>query len=65
MEARTVSIEEAAEVLGISRRHAYGLAQTGALPGALRLGGRWVVVRRQLLAALGEADAERQPVTVA
>lgn len=36
----TISIEEAARLLGISRPHAYELAATGELPGLLRLGKR-------------------------
>ena len=39
---RTVSVEEAARLLGISRGHAYALVDRGEIPG-LRLGRRIVV----------------------
>jgi excisionase family DNA binding protein len=44
MERRTVSIPEAAAILGIGRGSAYRLAASGQLP-VLRLGGRIVVSR--------------------
>ena len=47
-ERLTLSIEEAAAVLGISRALAYELVRTGALP-RLRLGRRVVVPRKALL----------------
>lgn len=43
-ERLTLSVEEAAQVLGISRAHAYELAQQGEIP-TLRLGRRIVVPR--------------------
>ena len=55
-----LTVEEAAELLGISRGLAYELVRRGELP-ALRLGRRLVVPRRRLLAliegehGLGEA----------
>lgn len=54
-----MTVEEAAEVLGISRGLAYELVRRGELP-ALRLGRRLVVPRRRLIAmiegnGLGEA----------
>lgn len=52
---QTVSVEEAAAVLGIGRGLAYQLARTGQLPGVLRLGRRLVVSRRALEAALQTA----------
>ncbi len=42
IERITLSIEEAAEALGISRTHAYTLARTGTLP-TISLGHRKVV----------------------
>ncbi|MGH8990928.1 MAG: helix-turn-helix domain-containing protein [Acidimicrobiia bacterium] len=42
-----VSVPEAAEMLGISRRLAYDLVARGDLP-ALRLGGRIVILLRPL-----------------
>jgi excisionase family DNA binding protein len=47
----TLTVEEAAEVLGISRTLAYELVRRGALP-SLRLGRRLVVPRAGLLALL-------------
>lgn len=41
-ERRTMSVGQAAEVLGISRTTAYECVRTGELP-ALRLGGRIVI----------------------
>ena len=35
---RTLSVEEAAQRLGISRGYAYELARAGQLPGVIRLG---------------------------
>lgn len=43
----TVTVEEAATVLGISRAHAYVLVRAGELP-SVRLGRRIVVPRRAL-----------------
>ena len=42
-EPATMKVEEAARILGIGRQTAYDLAARGELPGALRLGRRWVV----------------------
>ena len=43
IEPATVTVEEAAHILGISRNLAYQLAGEGQLPGAFRLGRRIVV----------------------
>ena len=51
-EQATVKVEEAARILGIGRQTAYELAAQGKLPGALRLGRRWVVSRKVLEAWL-------------
>jgi excisionase family DNA binding protein len=56
-ECKTVTIEEAAKILGIGRSLAYGLAQLGELPGCRKLGGRYIVSRAGLLAFLGEVAA--------
>lgn len=53
----TVSVPTAAQMLGISRGHAFELARRGELPGAIRLGGRVVVSRSKLEAAI---DGEKQ-----
>ena len=52
VEAATVSVSHAAELLGIGRNLAYELARRGELPGALRLGRRIVVSRKALDAFL-------------
>ena len=49
----TVTVPEAAEVLGISRGVAYEAARTGELP-TLRLGRRLVVPTARLLEMLGQ-----------
>jgi excisionase family DNA binding protein len=54
----TMSVPEAADVLGISRAFAYALVARGDLP-SLRLGRRVVVPRRALEQLIEQAD---QPV---
>ena len=59
LERQTVSVPEAAAILGISRTLAFELARRGELPGVIRLGGRTVVSRRELERALsGGRDDE-------
>lgn len=48
----TLSVEEAGEILGISRRSAYRAANRGELP-TLRLGRRLLVPTPRLLSMLG------------
>lgn len=57
MERRTLSVSEAARVLGISRAHAYDCVRTGELP-SITLGRRVVVPRRAIeeLLARGSSD---------
>jgi excisionase family DNA binding protein len=55
-ERETVTIDEAARILGISRASAYAAAHRGELPGVLRLGRRLVVSRRALERALGSDE---------
>jgi excisionase family DNA binding protein len=50
---RTLTVEEAAKVLGIGRNTAYEAAKSGDLP-TVRVGGRLLVPRARLLALLGE-----------
>ncbi len=58
--AHTVSVPVAARMLGISRGFGFELAKRGELPGAIRLGTRIVVSRRQLEQVLnGESDVGR------
>ena len=57
-ERKTLTVVEAANILGISRNTAYELARLGKLPGALRLGRRVLVSRKALEAFLeGDGDA--------
>jgi excisionase family DNA binding protein len=51
-ERLTLTVEQAAEKAGISRSLAYNLARQGKLPGALRLGKRFVVSRSIFLGFL-------------
>jgi len=46
------TVEEAAEVLGVSRGSAYAAVRAGEIP-ALHVGARWLVVTRRLAAILG------------
>lgn len=55
--SRTVTVEQAAKMLGIGRSLAYELARCGKLP-ALRLGHRLVVSRAQLLKMLEEREGQ-------
>ena len=52
VERKTVSVPEAAQLLGISRTLAFELARRGELPGAIRLGGRIVVSVQEIERAL-------------
>ena len=58
-ERLTLSIKEAAAILGISRNLAYELAKRGELPGAIKLGQKRIVVSRVQLENLlrGGANA--------
>lgn len=58
-QALTVSVPTAAQMLGISRGYAFELARRGELPGAIRIGGRVVVSRSKLEAAI-DGDTSRK-----
>jgi len=58
-QSQTMSVVEAARILGIGRATAYQLSRKGMLPGALRLGRRIVVSRQALLRYL-EAGIQHQ-----
>ncbi|WP_210494887.1 helix-turn-helix domain-containing protein [Patulibacter sp. SYSU D01012] len=47
-----MTVADAAKLLGISTSGAYKLARAGELPGARRLGARWLVFRPALEAFL-------------
>lgn len=57
VERRTLSVSEAARVLGISRAHAYDCVRSGVLP-SITLGRRVVVPRQAIeeLLARGSSD---------
>jgi excisionase family DNA binding protein len=55
----TLTVEEAAEILGVGRRTAYKAVAAGELP-ALRLGNRLVVPRAKLNAMLGIAQSDAE-----
>jgi excisionase family DNA binding protein len=57
---RTVSVPDAAKVLGISRGHAFELARRGELPGVIRLGHR-IVVSRSALERVLNGEPETAP----
>lgn len=58
MEARaTVTVEEAAHMLGIGRNTAYEAAKRGEFPGAIRIGKRIVVSRNVLDRLLSSAQS--------
>ena len=48
VERATVTVSEAARILGIGRSAAYAAAASGTLPGAIRIGRRVVVSRMAL-----------------
>ena len=52
LEPANMLVEEAAKYLGIGSQLAHTLAERGELPGALQMGGRWVVSRKALKAWL-------------
>jgi excisionase family DNA binding protein len=58
-ERRTYTVEEAAQLLGVSRGVAYESARRGELP-AIRLGRRLVIPRQRLEDLLGGEVAERK-----
>ena len=51
----TLTLNEFAAVMGISYRHAHDLAVEGAIPGAFRLGRRWVISRHAVDSMLGKS----------
>lgn len=53
----TVTVEQAAELLGISRGSAYQAVHSGEIP-SLQIGGRILVPRARLLEMLGERPLE-------
>jgi len=60
----TMSVEEAARRLGIGRTLAYELSARGELPGAIRLGRRFVVAIPKFNEAIGRVPTVTQFPTV-
>ncbi len=58
----TISVEQAGEVLGISRRSAYRAAANGSLP-TLKLGRRLLVPTARLLSLLGMSSDDVHQTT--
>lgn len=58
VEKATISVSEAAIILGISRRYAYELARSSQLPGVIRLGKGFKVTRKVLMAHLESKEKE-------
>ena len=50
----TISIDEVARIWGICRQSAYTAARNGQVPGAFRVGRRYLVARKAFLSAMGE-----------
>lgn len=61
--AALLSMREAAAALGLKADTAADLARRGQFPGAVRLGGRWYVSRRQLALWLASAGAPTEPAS--
>jgi excisionase family DNA binding protein len=55
MEKLTITVEQAGELLGISRALAYEMARTGKLP-VLRFGRRLVVPKKAMEDMLGHSE---------
>ncbi len=55
VERLTITVDEAAELLGISRALAYDMARTGKLP-ALRFGKRFVIPKKAIENLMQQAE---------
>ena len=55
VERLTITVDEAAELLGISRALAYDMARTGRLP-ALRFGKRFVIPKKAIENLMQQAE---------
>jgi excisionase family DNA binding protein len=60
LERRTFTIEESAQVLGISRTSAYAAARRGELP-TVRIGRRYIVPRAALERLLSQGRGGSEP----
>lgn len=61
-ERQTVTVRQAAAMLGISKNLAYDLARRGELPGVIKLGKKRLVVSRTQLEKLLLGDSETKQV---
>ena len=61
-EKLTVSVKEAAIMLGISKNLAYSLARCGKLPGVIHLGSKRMVVSRAVIERVLNGDNEVQEI---
>ena len=52
----TVSVEQAAKMLGVSPNNALILARKGQMPGAFKVGKLWRVSRARLVASINGTD---------
>jgi excisionase family DNA binding protein len=57
----TMTIEESADYLGICRSGAYSAAQRKELPGAFKIGGRWLVSKAILEKFIADGGQLDQP----
>ena len=60
---RTISVEEAGRLLGLSRASSYQAAASGELP-TIKIGRRLLVPKAMIRKMLGEAEAEPAAVEV-
>ena len=61
MDQEILTVEGAAEVLGVSKTTIYQLVQAGAIPGR-KVGKEWRFTRKRLIAWISEDD-EKEPPT--
>ena len=52
-----LTIPECCDLLRLSERSVYGMARSGELPGAVKVGGKWRVERAVLMTSLREQAA--------
>jgi excisionase family DNA binding protein len=59
VENQTHTVEETAQILGISRQTSYTLARSGELPGVRKLGGRYIILKSELEAYLNPSKFKK------
>lgn len=60
MQQVVLTIPEVSEMLRISLRSAYQMAQDGKLPGAVKVGNQWRISREQLMDWLASSTPEKK-----